>query len=62
MAKLTADQIEFLKKIGVPIHKTFDATGRSRSYYSKVMEERSLEVAYGVSPCAKLGSMNWATA
>ena len=53
MAKLTSDQIQFLDRLGVPLDKTFDATGRSRSYYSKIMEERSLEVAYGVTPCAK---------
>lgn len=53
MTKLTTVQIDFLKKIGVPINKTFDATGLSKGYYSKVMKERSLEVAYGVTPCAK---------
>ena len=53
MAELTEDQIQFLNRHGVSLEKTLDATGLSTSYYKKLMTERSLEVAYGVSPCAK---------
>ena len=53
MANLTEDQIQFLNRHGVSLEKTLDATGLSRSYYQELMTERCLEVAYGVSPCAK---------
>lgn len=53
MARLTEDQISFIKRIGVPIEKTFDATGLARMEFKKIMKEESLEIAYGVTPCAK---------
>ena len=53
MAKLTAEQIEFLNGLGVPLDKAFNATGLKRSYYQELMKEQSMEVAYGVSPCVK---------
>lgn len=53
MTKLTKDQVEFLKQIGVPIEKTFNATGMSRTHYSKIMKSQSFEIAYGVTPCSR---------
>ena len=55
VAKLTDEQIQFLNRLGVPVEKTFDATGLSKSYYRQLMKERSLEVAYGVNPCKRGG-------
>lgn len=55
MAKLTKQEINFLREMEVPLEKTFDATGYSTAYYKSVMRRLDLWVAYGVTPCSAYG-------
>jgi hypothetical protein len=55
MAKLIESQIKFLKSYGIDKKETFDASGYSKSEYRVKMDELSLKIAYGVTPCAKAG-------
>lgn len=55
MAKLTRQELNFLKEMEVPLEKTFDATGCSTAYYKSHMQQLDLWVAYGVTPCSAFG-------
>lgn len=51
MAHLTKEQHDFLKSQGIPLSKTFDATGMGPGRYKNIMKELGMIVAYGVTPC-----------
>jgi len=53
MATLTTEQSLFLKKHKISRSNVFDATGMSTAAYGAYMRPLGLEVAIGVSPCAK---------
>ena len=55
MAKLTKDQLQFLKRIGVSINQTFDATGLTKSERELQMKLLGKSVAFGVSPYKLMG-------
>lgn len=51
MAKLSDDQINFLKRYGIKLEDTLDASGMARAKYTSVMKEKGLIVAFGTTPC-----------
>jgi T5orf172 domain len=53
--KLDKYQIAFLQSQGISQDQVFDASGLSTSIYKKIMSERNLLIAYGVSPCDAVG-------
>jgi len=55
MAKLTRIQLNFIKKMGLKIEDTLDATGLRTSEYKSEMQKKGKSIAYGVSACKKAG-------
>jgi hypothetical protein len=51
MSKLTASQLAFIKKMGLYIEDTFDATGLRHKEYKVQMKQLDKRIAYGVTPC-----------
>lgn len=54
-ARLTEDQLNFLRSQGIPLSKVFDATGLKPGVYQPLMKELGMIVAYGVSRCRNAG-------
>lgn len=50
---LTEDQIAFLKRMGVPLDKVFDAKGMGPSVYGPKMRALNKVVAYNTSICKR---------
>lgn len=55
MAKLTQEQLNFLKEQSISLEEVFDATGMNKKDYLDHMRANNLLIAYGVSPCRKGG-------
>ena len=55
MIKLTKDQLAFFERYNISLSRVFDATGMSRSRYSKRMTDLDYAVAVGVTPCSRAG-------
>lgn len=55
MAELTDEQIEFLEHHNVPLERVFDAFGMRTKDYKAAMREEGCWIAYGVTPCQKVG-------
>jgi hypothetical protein len=55
MSSLTTEQLAFLAAKGVPLSRVFDATGMTRGDYQDAMKPLDYWLAFGVSPCSKLG-------
>lgn len=52
MARLTAEQKQFLKRHGIPESKVFDGTGLGQTKRKKLMSVAGAIVCIGVSPCS----------
>lgn len=55
VAKLTAEQLEFLKHHDIPLEKVFDASGLSAAVYNQRMKDGGYWIAFGVTPCGAAG-------
>ena len=55
VAILTEDQIQFLNRHGVPLSRVLDASGMGAYRRTRTMRLLDMEVAYGVTPCAREG-------
>ena len=54
MTKLTEEQIYFLIHHQIALSRVFDATGLTKTEYSKRMKELGATVAIGVTPCFEM--------
>lgn len=55
MARLTDEQLSFLRSMDVPLSKVFDASGMPTHAYMQQMSDLGLWIAYGVTPCTNAG-------
>lgn len=55
MAKLSIDQIEFLKQHGFSELEVFDAGGMATSSWKLEMKKRGFLIAFGTTPCGRKG-------
>ncbi len=55
MAKLTQDQINFLRDNKIPLSKVYDASGLSNPDWKAAMKDLGMWVAFGTSPCEAAG-------
>ena len=53
--KLTLEQKAFLQKQGISELLVLDASGLRPGHYKKLLKDRKLKVAIGVTPCGKAG-------
>lgn len=51
MSELNQEQLDFINRLGIPLEKVFNATGRKRKDYREIMEDNGYILAYGVTPC-----------
>jgi hypothetical protein len=52
MAKLTEEQLKFLRSHNIPASLVFDASGMRKKDYADEMKEAGKAFAFGVTPCA----------